>query len=174
MDHRSGPTNETRTAGTARILLDGRATGGAFGLVEIEGDVGSGPPRHRHADEDEVLYVVRGVIDVDVAGARTRLEAGGCILLPRGSEHAYRVVSSPAALLVIVTPAGLETCFASDIWSGDDLERLIAVAAGFGVEITGEPLRHDDAAPCLSRRSRAAQGPPEGPSGGRIPRWRSG
>jgi hypothetical protein len=66
-------------------------------------------------------------------------------VLPRGIEHYYVVESDPARLLVVVTPAGLERCLEEVRSTGRmTVERLITIAARYGVTITGpapEPHR---------------------------------
>jgi hypothetical protein len=70
--------------------------------------------------------------------------AGGAILLPRGAEHAVVAVTPEARVLTILTPAGFEGFHRE--WAATaagaaspSLERLVALAARYGCEITGPP-----------------------------------
>ena len=77
-------------------------------------------------------------------GARAEYHAGEAVFLPRGHAHAYQLCTDEAHLLVLAVPAGIEGFYAElEDARGDTLyvERLIAVAARYGVEITGHGLR---------------------------------
>jgi hypothetical protein len=64
--------------------------------------------------------------------------------LPRGVEHAHVVATELARMLVFVVPAGLEG-FYREVGalgaSPPDVERLVAMAARYGCEITGPTPR---------------------------------
>ena len=131
--------------GLARLLVAGEETGGRFALVETRARRGEGPPRHVHTREDEVLYVLAGRLTVYRGEVTLDAPAGACVLLPRGGEHTYRVESAEARLLVVLLPAGLEGCYRElDGAAGEgshQVERLVATAARYGVEITGPGRR---------------------------------
>ncbi|MCW5747642.1 MAG: cupin domain-containing protein [Alphaproteobacteria bacterium] len=88
-------------------------TGGRFSVMEQAVPPGYGVPMHRHADEDEALYVVDGEIVVDCGQGPRRATAGTLLFAPRGSFHTFRNESAaPARLLVICSPGNrLEACF---------------------------------------------------------------
>ena len=129
--------------GAVRVLVDGEATGGRLALLETRERRGAGPPRHVHMREDELVYVLAGRLTVEVDGEVRDCPAGSCLLLPRGGEHTYQVESTEARLLVLLLPAGLEGCYrelgslAGDVTGQPAVERLVATAARYGVEITG-------------------------------------
>ena len=134
--------------GLVRVPVAGEATGGRFALVETRARRGEGPPRHVHTREDEVVYVLEGRLTVYAGEEPLDAPAGSCVLLPRGGEHTYRVESEEARLLVLLLPAGLEGCYRElgQLMVGPDggpgagsdrVERLVATAARYGVEITG-------------------------------------
>jgi quercetin dioxygenase-like cupin family protein len=122
------------------MLAGATDTGGRFALIEITGERGTGPPRHRHHAEDETIYVLAGQVLVLLGEQVRTVSAGECIVLPQGRTHTYRIVSDEARLLVVIAPAGLEASYPDGIWHGDDFERLVAVAARYGIEVTGPPL----------------------------------
>ena len=139
-----------------RVPVAGEATGGRFALIETRARRGDGPPRHLHTREDEVVYVLEGRLTVYRGEEPLDAPAGTCVLLPRGGEHTYRVESEEARLLVFLLPAGLEGCYreldqaarGADGAPGegsDQVERLVATAARYGVEITGpgEPCHRE-------------------------------
>jgi quercetin dioxygenase-like cupin family protein len=122
----------------ARTLVPGNAIDNRLALLEIHGSAGRGVVRHVHEHEDEVVYVLEGELTFHIGDAVQRAQAGACLVLPRGIEHSYVVESRRGRLLVAVTPAGLEA-FLEDVNRTDrmDVERLITVAAGYGITITG-------------------------------------
>ncbi len=139
------PPRDQREADDAcRLLLTGAETRGRLVLVETRERRGDGPPRHRHHWEDEVVYVLAGEVAFELDGERLVRPAGTWVVLPAGREHAYVVASDEAKLLVLAAPAGLEGLYRElgglNASAGTDVERLVAVAARYGVEITGPPL----------------------------------
>ncbi|MDP9358489.1 MAG: cupin domain-containing protein [Chloroflexota bacterium] len=120
-------------------LVRGDATGGRLAVVELHEVQGQGPPRHLHANEDEIIYVLEGTLTVCVGEDILQATTGTCLFFPRDTEHGYAVESAAARLLVVLTPAGLEGFFGElDAEpSSEGVERLIAVAARYGIAITG-------------------------------------
>jgi quercetin dioxygenase-like cupin family protein len=123
------------------LLLAGRDTRGQLALIRSIERRGCEPPSHRHREEDEIVYVLEGELTFHVDGTQRRMRAGSSIFLPRGEEHGYSVESREARLLTVVTPAGLEGYYAElgGREAESDIERMVTVAARYGVEITGPP-----------------------------------
>ncbi|HEY8600203.1 MAG TPA: cupin domain-containing protein [Thermomicrobiales bacterium] len=133
-----------RVRKSANILIDGDASGGQFAIVETHAAYGIDPPCHIHSHEDEVVYVLAGRALVQVGELFSSIGAGECLYLPRGCEHAILAESPEARLLLITLPAGIEGYYreldlASDA-EVDDVERQIAVAARYGLTITGPAM----------------------------------
>lgn len=128
--------NEVASRSPAHLLVTGDETGGTFAVFEMH--VTSSSPRHAHAHEDEIVYVLEGHLSFTRAGQITDVPAGACITLPRTIEHSYRVLTNEARLLVIVTPAGLEN-FYREVGTPGSLpaEQLVSTAARYGITITG-------------------------------------
>lgn len=125
------------------VLASGKETEGRFAVMEARALRGADPPRHLHTREDEFIYVLDGRVTLMRDGARFDGPAGTWLFLPRGSEHAIVAESACARLLVIVVPAGLEEALAEEPVD-QDIERLVATAARYGVAITG-PAAYPDA-----------------------------
>lgn len=90
----------------------GEDTGGAFCLLVDEPPAGWSLPPHLHRDEAETILVVEGMFDVNVAGERTRLEAGRSIHIPRGVVHASANAGDRTGRRVVLfSPAGMERFF---------------------------------------------------------------
>ena len=156
------PTGTSQSSGNSRT--DVRSSTTAVTVVAVSEAIerglavftvrerrGAGPPLHRHSKEDEVVIVVGGRATFFVAGERIDGREGTCVVLPRGIEHGYVIDSDAARLLVVLAPAtqGIDECMAemsdytnkppveleSETETG--IERLVATAARFGIEITG-------------------------------------
>ena len=121
-----------------RMLVAGSATGDQLALLEIHGSAGGGIVRHVHELEDEVVYVMEGELTLHLEDTVRRAQAGSCLVLPKGIENSYVIESRLARPLVTVFPARLEG-FLEDVsrTDGMDVERLITVAARYGITITG-------------------------------------
>jgi quercetin dioxygenase-like cupin family protein len=139
-----GTRDRVTMDGCCVALIGGRATAGRFALIELTVERGAEPPCHRHANEDEVIYVLAGDVHILVGTQRLSKTAGGAIFIPRGVEHGFAVVSGQARLLTAYLPAGFEGFYreTADAVPGD-LDRLIATAARYGCEVTGPPLTVD-------------------------------
>ncbi len=135
------------------LLVTGEQTQGLFALVQTVVRRAEQTPLHAHTLEDECVYVVQGEVTFYLDGNRLDCSAGSCVLLPKGSEHAYCIESEEATLLVLLVPAGLEGSYQEldrFVDAKQDIDRLITVSARYGVNITGP-------------------GPPEGLADGRRP-----
>lgn len=133
---------------TYKVLVSGEQTEGRFAVIEVHETRGAEPPRHLHTREDEVIYVLEGHVSFERNGELLDGPSGMWLFLPRGSEHAVTVLSNEARLLVVLSPAGLEQSLpelarlASPLPDPLMIERLVAVAARYGVSITGPGSHH--------------------------------
>ena len=123
-------------------------TGGAFFVFEDVMTEGKLTPLHCHPEADETVYVLDGEILVQIDGVQTPVAAGGMTFTPRGTPHAFLVVSETARILTMQAP-GIGQAFyrdasdpAVDATAAEfDLARLQASAAANprGIEILGPP-----------------------------------
>ena len=96
---------------TITIRADAQSTGGAFMVFE-ESPPLLDTPRHVHAREDEMYYVLDGEHVFDCGGRQFHVGPGALVFLPRGIPHAHRRrVPGAGRLLGMTTPAGLEGFF---------------------------------------------------------------
>jgi quercetin dioxygenase-like cupin family protein len=134
--------------GTVTVKAGTAPTGGALTILEFEIAAGAGPGMHAHHREDELWYVLDGQFRFQAADAKFRLSTGGMAFGPRGTPHAFQNIGdSPGRLLVITTPAGIESFFerAADLPPGPvDPSALAARAAQSGIEFLGPPLAVSD------------------------------
>src|SRR5688572_27294333 len=83
------------------------STGGMFTLIETR--TTGGAPLHVHTREDEYFYVLEGTITVRLGDERFEAGARSFVFLPRNIPHEWDVVGEEATLLMMTTPAGLDT-----------------------------------------------------------------
>ncbi len=89
-----------------RYLIDGTVTGAGVGMFELTVPAGARvPPAHSHRDNEEVIYVLEGVLRYTVDDETRDLEPGQRMYTPRGSVHAFsNPHDRPARALIILTP----------------------------------------------------------------------
>jgi quercetin dioxygenase-like cupin family protein len=100
------PPNSSGWKVTAKDTL------GAYAFAESTVQPQTGPEPHRHSREDEAFYVLDGQLEIRV-GERVMVAAPGAFVsAPRGIPHTFKNVgTTPAKVLVILAPAGLEKFF---------------------------------------------------------------
>jgi quercetin dioxygenase-like cupin family protein len=127
--------------GAVEMLLTSEATAGRCALVVLEWERGFDLPRHRHGDEDELLFILAGEVLVEIGEMGVRASPGSAVFVPRGTDHRCAALTNRPRVLAAYLPAGFEGFFreAADL-AADDLDRLIATAARYGCEVTGPPL----------------------------------
>ena len=77
---------------------------GSFFLFEDEMTQGKMTPWHAHPTSDELAYLLEGAVDLKIADTEARVEAGGMWMVPRGTPHAFTVVSPTARILALQSP----------------------------------------------------------------------
>jgi hypothetical protein len=131
-----------------QVLAGGDRTGGlvTFGEARVPARSG-GPARHVHSREDEAIYVIEGVLTVEVGPDRYEAGPGTLTWLPRTVPHAFANLGEQSVWAFgIITPSGLEGMF-SEIGAyleglqGPPDERVIAdINARYGVTPAGPPI----------------------------------
>jgi quercetin dioxygenase-like cupin family protein len=100
--------------GTGAIYkLVGEQTRGTLAIVEhtVAPNTLAAPP-HTHRDEDEISYVLEGDLTIQVGEQFIQAPVGTLVVKPRGIQHCFwNARPTPARLLEIITPAGLEHYF---------------------------------------------------------------
>lgn len=131
--------------------VSGGDTGGAYALTDSVVPPGGSSPPHLHHREDEAFWVLEGELEISVGEDRFKAVAGSFVHLPRGTIHSYlNVGAGPARFLTLMVPAGLERFFEAvgkpdteqpspPPFTEEDLDRLLAAAPEYGVEITPPP-----------------------------------
>lgn len=66
---------------------------------------------HKHLQEDEVVFVHRGEVEVTLGDSTARAEAGSTIFIPRGTWIGFRVRGTDTATIVFAfNSPGFEKC----------------------------------------------------------------
>ncbi len=137
--------------GLTTIKADAAQTAGRVAVTESFSPRGTGSPLHVHHREDEWFYVIEGELTFWVGGETIVAPAGSFVYGPRDVPHTFIVSSEEARFLLVVEPAGFEDFVRAlstpaerleiPPASGEapDVDALVAVAAGYGIDIIGPP-----------------------------------
>lgn len=105
-----------------RYILAGAETGGRFTLVEHPMPPRSlAGPLHRHLDEDEYGFVLRGHVGALLGDEVLTAGPGDFLVKPRGQWHTFwNAGDEEASVLEIISPAGFEQFFRdmAALWRG--------------------------------------------------------
>lgn len=133
----------------------GEETGEAYALCEVIVAPQGGTPPHRHSRENESFYVQAGEIEFQLEDQTLIATTGTFLHSPKGQLHRFtNTTFAPAKLLIWVTPAGFER-FMAEVGkavngpvtpgvplSPDDLEKILATAPKYGIEIIPPPSQN--------------------------------
>jgi quercetin dioxygenase-like cupin family protein len=93
------------------FLVEGEETNRQFALMEYRAKPGNEPPPHIHEWEDETLYILEGEVEVYQGDAVLRLGPGDCLFTPKGTPHAWYILTSTVRILGMVAPAHIDLYF---------------------------------------------------------------
>lgn len=136
--------------GVYRIVASAEETRNTMFAFEATEPPGGGPPLHIHTREEEFFLVLEGEVSFFINGQVIKRGPGGSAFVPRGVPHCFRNTSARTArLLVLFTPGDIEGFFEYGATVNGEppseelmLERLLALAPEFGLEVLGpSPLQ---------------------------------
>jgi mannose-6-phosphate isomerase-like protein (cupin superfamily) len=97
---------------TIFVKVSSDDTADRFEVIEEITPAQGGPPLHLHKREDEWLYILAGKFLFETDGRRLEAAPGTSVFLPRGVPHTFQnICGSPARLLGVTAPAGMERFF---------------------------------------------------------------
>jgi mannose-6-phosphate isomerase-like protein (cupin superfamily) len=120
------------------MLVSGKETNGAFTVLAERTRPGGGTPLHTHHNEDEALYVLEGEYDVRCGDKTVRAGPGSFVFAPREIPHKFtNAGTTAAAILVVVSPAGLENFFeeVNALPPPPDIQAVGSLATKYKLEI---------------------------------------
>jgi quercetin dioxygenase-like cupin family protein len=132
-----------------RTIVGGDRTGGGLSVGDARMPPRTpGPGRHVHTNEDEAIYVVSGVLTVEVGGERFEAGPESLVWMPRGVPHVFANLSDHEVWTVgVINPPGLEEMFRerddylAALDGPPDVDALMQLAARYGVyPVEGPPL----------------------------------
>jgi quercetin dioxygenase-like cupin family protein len=145
-----GETVDNPAGGALTFKARSRETAGALTVWESSAAPGEGPPLHLHADEDEFVYVLEGLLRIRLNDTDHHAAAGSFVFIPRGLPHAWQNAGSDEARLLFgFTPGapGMERFFERAAELPEDI-RLPAAFEGFaseaGMDVLGPRLAASD------------------------------
>ena len=144
----AGPTVQGPAGGPLTFKVRGDQTGGRLTAIENEIAPGDGPPLHTHTHEDESWYVIEGELRFKLGDELSHAPAGSFVFVPRGTPHCFQNVgASPARILVIFNPSGMERFFDRFAELTEfDPSAFATIGADVGMEVVGPPLAVSDPA----------------------------
>jgi mannose-6-phosphate isomerase-like protein (cupin superfamily) len=92
------------------VKMSGQQTGGAFEVIEYQGNAAC-PPPHVHREREECFYVLDGRFTFTLGYDEVEAAPGSWVFIPRGTRHGFTATADARALILVV-PAGLEGFFA--------------------------------------------------------------
>lgn len=134
--------------GTLNLVRVASGETGTLCVVEQVAPKGMATPLHRQPEDPETFYVLEGEATFHAGSATKRVGPGATVHVPAGTEHAFRVDSETARILVLTTAqheaffraAGEPAAERSLPPAGPpDMDKLAAAAERYGVEILGPP-----------------------------------
>lgn len=109
-----------------RVITDGTDSAGiGFGDARIPAGA-PGPGRHVHTHEDEAIYVVSGILTVEVGEQRYEAGPETLIWLPRGVPHVFANLGADEVRTV-------------GVFNSTGLARMFAEQDAYFASLTGPP-----------------------------------
>jgi quercetin dioxygenase-like cupin family protein len=96
-------------------------------------------PPHRHADDEEVVYVMEGELTLIGEAGESRVGAGSCLQFERGTLHGFRNDTKGTVKLLVIAQPGIQ---AAEMFRHFDRAAktaplappdIVAIAAEYGV-----------------------------------------
>jgi quercetin dioxygenase-like cupin family protein len=123
-----------------RYKIDGVETGAGSGMFELTVPAGARvPPAHSHTENEEIVYVLEGLLRYSVDGDQRDLAPGDSMRTPRGSVHSFSNPHPQTARALIVLTPDIGAQYFRDIAAvasqpgGPDPARMVEVMTRYGL-----------------------------------------
>ena len=88
------------------FLTKGADTGGRIALMEYQAQPGNEPPPHVHHWENELFYVLEGVMELYVGDKVLVIGPGEVAFVPRDKPHAFYIRTPQLRMLILAQATG--------------------------------------------------------------------
>lgn len=135
------------------VLLSRATNEAGLSITEHAMPHGFGPPLHVHRAEDEVFYVLEGVIRYRWGDTIGEARQGDLVHMPRGVPHGFRVTAAEGARCLITSNGGFEDMLRAGsrpapsrslpqaaVPTAAQQAELAAVCAAHGIDLLGPPI----------------------------------
>ena len=138
------------------FLVPSDATDGQLSVFRATMPQGFSPPRHIHTREDEVFLVQDGDVCFWIDGQVLLAGPGTSVYMPRGIPHTFRIQSTSATIVGVMTPGEFEQLFRNlSIPAAErtlpapgavpfDVPAVMAEQERLGTTVVGLPLTLED------------------------------
>ena len=123
-----------------RYLIDGTVSGAAMGVFELTVPAGARvPPAHSHRNNEEIIYVLEGMLRYTVDDETRDLRPGQRMYTPRGSVHAFSNPHAESARALIILTPDIGAQYFRDVAevvdapTGPDPKRMAEVMTRYGL-----------------------------------------
>lgn len=122
--------------------IDGPITGSRFSVVHHPiAPRALAAPLHRHHNEDEYSYVIRGALGALLGDEVFIAEAGTWVVKPRMEWHTFwNAGDTPCEIIEIISPAGFEKYFREVAASWGDLGRFQEINRKYSLDMDFESI----------------------------------
>ncbi len=139
-----GDTVRGPAGGPTTFKARAETTAGTVTALENVVAPGQGSVLHLHIREDEMFYVLEGLLHFRAGESSFDAPTGSFVFVPRGTSHQLlNIGEDPARLLVLFTPAGMERFFEGQAAlppGPPDPAAHQALARSAWMEILGPPM----------------------------------
>jgi quercetin dioxygenase-like cupin family protein len=117
--------------------VEGGQTGGRFSVVHHPlAPRALAAPLHRHTNEDELSYVLRGKLGALLGDDVVTAGPGTWVQKPRGQWHTFwNAGDTPCEIIEIISPAGFENYFREVAAAWGNMGAFVAINAKYGLEM---------------------------------------
>lgn len=117
--------------------IDGPVSAGRFAVVHHPmAPHALAAPLHRHHNEDEYSYVIRGTLGALLGDEVVVAGPGQWVLKPRGQWHTFwNAGDMPCEIIEVISPAGFENYFREVAAAWGDLERFAQINEKYSLDM---------------------------------------